>query len=128
MKAIFFSLIFIALSKTINAQQYPTAYLYKNVFDMSKDSVIKSGGLQISDTNYIITSFTYVLTTNTKTETPYPAYGINKGASFTEKFLDQLTKYPKVGTLLITDVVVMNKHNRTEQPKALKQPITINFN
>lgn len=125
MKAIFFSMFFLVLGKTLNAQQPPTAFIYENVIEMTKDSIMKAGKLNINDTSYEIMKFTYIISAPHMPNNE-PIYGTIKGNIFSQEFLTKLYQSWPYGTLIILDILVHKKY--TDDPnRKLAQQLTINF-
>jgi hypothetical protein len=89
---------------------------------------IKQTFQNISNTSFKIESFTYVITGSKIGGEPDPTYGTNKGSVFCDHLLNEIKKYQdNKSSLLITDVVVHNSKNTSQNRKKLNQQLRINF-
>ncbi len=102
----------------------PTVFLYENITQMSRDSILKAGQLRISDSTYEIKKYTYIL--EYYGEQAYFKYGLNSGSKFSQEFTTTLNEKSSRGTLLIVDVFIQKK-NSDEPIRKLPQTLNIFF-
>lgn len=127
MKNIFSTLIFLFIfcfkGQTQNIT--PRVFVVENNSTTSKETILKTEKLNISDTSLLIESFAYVITGKRTDGISQPAYGINKGKDFSHELLNDITNFKSNhSSLLLTDIIVKDNFKKSRK---LNQNITINF-
>lgn len=106
----------------------PHVYIYKDKKNNTKESIIKMAKLNISDTSFIIESFTYVITGKKNNGVSSPVFSVNKGNKFCEHLLDELNKYQSSkSSLFITDVIIHHSRKNNEASRKLAQSLNLDL-
>ncbi len=130
MKKIISTLIvlFLLSSKGQSQNTAPHVYIYENKTSILKDSILKMAKLNISDSSYSITSFTYVITGKRTDGKFNPTFGVNKGQTFSSELLNELHNYQSnQSTLCITDIVIHHPKKNSGNRKKINQHLNINI-
>ena len=104
--------LIVVLMLSIKGQSQDAAlyvYICENKTTILKDTLIKIAKLNVSDTSFIIKSFSYIITGIRIDGVSYPIYGTNIGSKFSGHLLIELDKYQSnKSSFYVTDVVVYN--------------------
>ncbi len=126
-----FSTIIIVLLFCMKGQTQnvvPHVFVVENKSNISKEVILKTAKLNISDTSFSIESFAYVITGKRTDGIPQPAFGVNKGKTFSQELLNEISKFQiNQSSLLITDVIVKKQKQDLEKSRKIDQHLTINF-
>lgn len=113
---------------TFAQQLKPIVFVYENTTKTTSDSLIKLGQLNINDSSYEITKFTYVIS-GYSCENDKPRFGILTSNKFSKQMTIDLKQ--AIGhhrsVLYIQDIFLRNKLIKNSKPFKTENSLRIEF-